>query len=98
MLAVVLDVACFSGFEEGGNDEERGVEDAHDDVIEVFVAVGGEPPFEGEDEEEDFNEIECCGGSIRSGSVVVRGSFFLNACMQRGAVEGALLMRVTHEL
>lgn len=56
-------------FEPGGDEEEGGIDDAHDEVVEALVARGGQPPFEGDDEEEDLDEVE--GGDE---DVFVRGA------------------------
>ena len=51
------------------DEEERTIQYPHDEIIETLVAGGGEPPFEGEDQAEDFEEVE--GGDE---DVFVRGA------------------------
>ena len=73
MLAVVLHVRCLPGLDVGGDDQQGGVEEAHDEVVEAVVLGCGEPPFEGEDEEEDLDEVECCGGGSSDCSDMGKG-------------------------
>ena len=46
------------GFNVCCDEQQRGVKRAHDRIVESFVTVCGEPPFKGEDEAEDFDEVE----------------------------------------
>lgn len=55
---VPLDAIRLPLFQPGRHEEQGRVEDGHDGVVEALVAGGGEPPFEGEDEEEDLDEVE----------------------------------------
>lgn len=55
---VVLHHVGLFGFDEGGDEEEGGVDDAHDVVVEALVFGLGHPPFEGQDEAEDLDEVE----------------------------------------
>lgn len=53
-------MARLAGLDEGDEQEEGGVKDAHDVVVQALVVGRGDPPFKGEDEEDDFDEVEGC--------------------------------------
>lgn len=57
-LTVVPNNPRLALLDERSNDEERRVEDGHDAVVEVVVALLVHPPLEGEDEEEHLDEVE----------------------------------------
>ena len=58
MPAIMPDCMSLSSLHICCYEQQRGVNYAHDIVVEALVAASGHPPFEGEDEEEDFNEVE----------------------------------------
>lgn len=55
---VLLDKPSFLLLEHGGDEEERGVNDSHDHIVETVVAFLVHPPFKGEDEKDHFDEVE----------------------------------------
>jgi len=53
------DLVGLASLEEGGDEQERGVDDAHDVVVQSLVAAARHPPFEGDNETEELDEVEC---------------------------------------
>ena len=58
MPAIMPNGMSLSSLHKCCYEQQRGVDHAHDVVVEALVALSGHPPFEREDEEEDFHEVE----------------------------------------
>ena len=55
---IPLDQMRLLRLQPGRHQQQRGIDDAHDVVVETLVAGGGHPPFKRDDEEEDLDEVE----------------------------------------
>ena len=58
VISVMYYLVCDASFEESSDKEEGRVDYSHDDVVETFVLLAGKPPFEGQNEEEYFDDVE----------------------------------------
>ena len=58
MPAIVLYGVSLPSLHKRCYEQQRGVNHAHDVIVEALVVASGHPPLEGEDKEEDFNEVE----------------------------------------
>ena len=58
MPAIMLNSVSLPSLHKRCYEQQRGVKYAHDVVVEALVVASGHPPFEGENEEEDFYEVE----------------------------------------
>lgn len=56
--AVPADAAGVARLNGRGDEEQWEVNDTHNIVVETFVSVRRHPPFEGEDQEDDFYQVE----------------------------------------
>lgn len=57
IASVIFDDMCLLGFDVGGDEEERRVDDSHHEVIKARILCCGHPPFKRENQAEDLDEI-----------------------------------------